>query len=311
MSAAASTPVPTVPTIKTTVGTVQAIDNKDRPDHTDCPDHFSPTEGQKQKSLGRLVDRLRRMQGATSTSKSRRVLIPLSDPLDLPLHVAPEVGTVGMVGTTNENKRLEFDCRSGQRSGQSGQPPFVPDAALTVPPRSENSSVGLAEAPPPASSDDYLAMTVADWEAIAAIGATAEQTTAAAQAARRHADEPASVDPWAVGVAKLRWMPAPDGFGAEAWTYVRRGCTALLASHGNELRRLGWSAEDAFGIHPTAPAAAVHCYGLGVLLRGSRVVNMTAAGATIELSDGVRHSFTRRPKPEAVPVWDLLDRSQP
>ena len=117
--------------------------------------------------------------------------------------------------------------------------------------------------------------------------------------------EPSQSDPWAAGIARLQRMQPPLGFSVDAWKLVRLGCARLLCTHGDEMRRLGWSTEDAFGVHPHAPAPAIHCYGLGVLLNDSRVVVMTRGGATVELSGGIRHSFTRRPMPEAVPIWTL------
>ncbi len=72
------------------------------------------------------------------------------------------------------------------------------------------------------------------------------------------------------------------------------------------MRALGWSTVDAFGAHPTAPAVAVRSYGLGLLLNGGRVVEMTGTGAGIELRNGVRQTFMRGSGTGAVPVWDAV-----
>lgn len=110
-------------------------------------------------------------------------------------------------------------------------------------------------------------------------------------------------DPWATGVDRLQRMAPLAGFTVMQWERVQRGCASLLAEWGADMRRLGWSVVDAFGVHPDAPGAAVHAYGLGVLLGDGRVVDLTETGAQIETARGVRQSFRRKPMPWSVPVW--------
>ena len=110
-------------------------------------------------------------------------------------------------------------------------------------------------------------------------------------------------NPWATGVAQLQRMPPLPGLSLVQWARVQRGCASLLAEWGADMRRLGWSTEDGFGIHPDASGAAVHAYGLGLLLGDGRVVELTEAGARIETVRGVRQSFRRKPMPWSVPVW--------
>lgn len=110
---------------------------------------------------------------------------------------------------------------------------------------------------------------------------------------------------WQASVAQLQHMPVLAGFAVVRWEQVCLDCAALVDGWGAEMLRLGWSAEDAFGVHPNAPGAAVHCYGLGVLLNGGSVVAMTAAGAVIEGVTKVRQSFTRRRAQGAVPIWTV------
>jgi hypothetical protein len=46
--------------------------------------------------------------------------------------------------------------------------------------------------------------------------------------------------------------------------------------------------------------------GLLLLLRGGRVVALTASTAIIEQQSGARLTYTRRPpEPECVPLWEL------
>ena len=72
------------------------------------------------------------------------------------------------------------------------------------------------------------------------------------------------------------------------------------------MRRLEWSATDAFGVHPDRPADAIHCAGLAILLNGSEVVSVNEGGALVRSRGGSRQSFVRRHSPEAVPVWDAF-----
>ncbi len=92
----------------------------------------------------------------------------------------------------------------------------------------------------------------------------------------------------------------------DRWALLCSDCSSLLERHGGDMRALGWSTADAFGAHPTAPAAAVCCYGLGLLLNGGREVEMTGMGATIELRNAVRQTFLRGSGTGAAPIWDAV-----
>jgi hypothetical protein len=64
----------------------------------------------------------------------------------------------------------------------------------------------------------------------------------------------------------------------------------FLDEWGREAERLGWIAEELFGLHPTAPMARYDRMGLLWLLKGERVVALTATEA--RLSGGLM--FYRR-----------------
>jgi hypothetical protein len=57
--------------------------------------------------------------------------------------------------------------------------------------------------------------------------------------------------------------------------------------------RLGWTADELFGLHPTAPIARYDQMGLLWMLRGEQVIALTDNSARV--SDGL--TFYRRPKP--------------
>lgn len=117
------------------------------------------------------------------------------------------------------------------------------------------------------------------------------------------AEQPPGAEPWAEGIAHLQNMPPLPGFEAGRWRLVLLDCTALLELWGSEMRRLGWKTEDGFGINPRAPGASVNCYGLGVLLKGGKVVEMTATGAKVQCLSGVHQSFVKPRGLGAVPIW--------
>ncbi len=116
-----------------------------------------------------------------------------------------------------------------------------------------------------------------------------------------------AADPWAAGIAQLQGMPAPASFTPAHWQAIQRSCAILQDRWGPELRRLGWSTVDAFGVHPTVGAAGLHSFGLGPLLGDAQVVDLTETRATIVTAGGVRQSYTRRAMPWAVPVWEVSD----
>lgn len=113
----------------------------------------------------------------------------------------------------------------------------------------------------------------------------------------------APADIWTAGVKHLQWMLPPKGFPMDRWALVCSDCARLLEQHGSDLRRLGWSAEDAFGAHPSAPAAAVRCYGLGMLLGGGEVVELAVDHARVKRPSGALLTFMRTANPGAVPIW--------
>ena len=111
--------------------------------------------------------------------------------------------------------------------------------------------------------------------------------------------------PWADGVAKLQTIDRLIGFSPQQWRQAQYGCATLLASHWEDMTRLGWTVEDAFGLHSEAGGNAVQCSGLGVLLGNGKVIEMTDQSARIVLRTGSMQTFRRRPNIwGTVPIWD-------
>jgi hypothetical protein len=62
---------------------------------------------------------------------------------------------------------------------------------------------------------------------------------------------------------------------------VHKRCRNFLDQWGREAERLGWGAEELFGLHPDAPMARYDRMGLIWMLKGECVVALTAAGAKL------------------------------
>ena len=85
------------------------------------------------------------------------------------------------------------------------------------------------------------------------------------------------------------------GFGALRWRRLLIDTAVLLEECGSELHRLGWSELDLFGIHPTAPATAVQCFGLAACLNGGRVKDVRSDYAAIRQATGSILTYRRKP----------------
>jgi hypothetical protein len=89
------------------------------------------------------------------------------------------------------------------------------------------------------------------------------------------------------------------------WSQFVRDTRRFLAEWGAETARLGWSAEDIFGVHPLAPEARYDVMGIALLIRSNEVVAIR--GATIRTPGWGHMTYYRhRPNAGAVAVWELL-----
>ena len=100
-------PVPTVPTTQSPVGTAQQVVNVHCSDLSDRSDHPHQNRGEKRKSLGGLVERLRQQQGGSSRFETRHELSTDYHTSNSHPSIEQQVGTVGPVGTTNGSKGLK------------------------------------------------------------------------------------------------------------------------------------------------------------------------------------------------------------
>jgi hypothetical protein len=92
------------------------------------------------------------------------------------------------------------------------------------------------------------------------------------------------------------------------WAQFVRDARRFLAEWGAEAARLGWSAEDVFGVHPLATETRYDVMGIVPLIRGNEVVAISEQRATIRTPGGGRMTYYRnRPSSGgAVAIWELL-----
>jgi hypothetical protein len=67
----------------------------------------------------------------------------------------------------------------------------------------------------------------------------------------------------------------------ERWHQFVNDAGIFLDQWGREAERLGWMAEELFGLHPYTPMARYDQMGLIWMLKGERVVALTATGARL------------------------------
>ena len=116
---------------------------------------------------------------------------------------------------------------------------------------------------------------------------------------------------WRDGFAILDAGRPAANFSSPEWRRIFQNADLFLSVWGKQATDLGWTTLDLFGAHRKAPAANFSCMGLLLVLRGGRVVALTASTAVIEQLSGARLTYTRQPpEAECVPLWELPHASQ-
>jgi hypothetical protein len=80
----------------------------------------------------------------------------------------------------------------------------------------------------------------------------------------------------------MMWAACPPGVPEPRWQQVINDAGLFLDEWGATAERLGWAPHDLFGLHPTVPLSRVDWMRLGWLLKGERVVSLTATEARME-----------------------------
>jgi len=113
---------------------------------------------------------------------------------------------------------------------------------------------------------------------------------------------------WVEGFARLNVTRAPKGFSQAQWEQVLEdGGRFLDCGWAEKAAEAGWSAKDAFGVHPLAPNARYDAMGLVPLIRGGEIVDLTPRRATIRMPGGnCLTYYLRRESSEAIALWDMI-----
>src|SRR4051794_39554219 len=70
-------------------------------------------------------------------------------------------------------------------------------------------------------------------------------------------------------------MGCPSGVPEPRWRQAVNDAALFLKQWGEMAERLGWTADNLFGLHPTVPLSRVDAMGLVWLLKGQRVTTLT------------------------------------
>ena len=151
-------------------------------------------------------------------------------------------------------------------------------------------------------------MTTAKFDAWAELAAieNAECEGASAKVAKVAKVAPPNVPAeWADGVARLITLPPPTMVHRPRWQLAVKDARRFLRDWAGQASALGWTTLDVFGAHPTHPVERVDRAGLIILLHGNEVVAITRDSACTRTRSGATLSYCRRPRPDAVPLWEL------
>lgn len=111
---------------------------------------------------------------------------------------------------------------------------------------------------------------------------------------------------WAEGFARLDLATPADGFDLDHWRTLIDDGGKFLDKWGTQAAKLGWSAEDVFGVHPLAPATRYDTAGLILLIDGGEVVAIDAKSASIKtMGSGSILIYLRKPRQGAITLWEL------
>lgn len=109
-------------------------------------------------------------------------------------------------------------------------------------------------------------------------------------------------------VRQLDGASPPSNFPANQWATGIAHTKQLLIECAERALSLGWTIEELFGVHPTAPAARYDAMGLAFALgEGDRVVCISKNSATIEAPTGAMQSFARATTEKGIAIWELCD----
>jgi hypothetical protein len=114
---------------------------------------------------------------------------------------------------------------------------------------------------------------------------------------------------WAEGFARLDCSKPPQGYPLPRWHQIINDGGLFLDQWAHQAAELGWTALDVFGVNPAAPLVRYDGMGLVPLIQGCRVISIAADSAQIKTSSGNTQTYSRRPRLDAVALWQLRDKN--
>jgi hypothetical protein len=118
-------------------------------------------------------------------------------------------------------------------------------------------------------------------------------------------DEDGAPAEWHAILAELNRRQPLDWLSVDRWSELVTDTEAFLARWGNAARQFGWTALDLFGVHASAPAARVGCWGLLLFVQGGAVVALTDNAATIRRRSGAILTYRRGDQSDAILISEV------
>jgi hypothetical protein len=100
----------------------------------------------------------------------------------------------------------------------------------------------------------------------------------------KHETRDVPAGPYREALARLA-ARLPEDVPADRWRRFLADAESFLDTWADKANQMGCTAEELFGLHPTAPMARYDCMGLLWMLQGERVIALTATMA--KLSGGL------------------------
>ena len=113
---------------------------------------------------------------------------------------------------------------------------------------------------------------------------------------------------WAEGFSRLDCTKPPSGFPLPQWRQIINDGGLFLDQWAHQAAALGWTALDVFGVNPANPAVRYDGMGLVPLIRGYRIIAISADRTRIETPSGNVQTYRLCPRPDAVALWQLRDK---
>ena len=110
---------------------------------------------------------------------------------------------------------------------------------------------------------------------------------------------------WHAILVELNRCEPVEWLSAERWFEVIDDAEAFISRWGNAAEKLGWTALDLFGVHPTAPASRFDVMGLVLFINGGAVVALTDGVATIRRRSNAILTYRRSCQPAALLISEL------